>query len=221
MAKTVVAEKRSTPDLVRDQLRQAILAGEFLAGEQLRQEELAERFGISRVPVREALRQLESEGLVELLPNRGAVVSAPSLADINELLEIRIGLECRALRLAIPNMIHADFEYAQQILDTYNEQDDPRRWSEMNGLFHATLYAPCNLPRMIQMIDSNYNQISLFVRSQISASTGKEMPQREHAEILAACRAGEVDRAVRLLEEHIVHTQKVIMAASRRRPAGS
>ena len=92
----------STPEFVREELRRAISQGEFAPGVQLRQDELAERFGTSRIPVREALRQLEAEGFVTLLPNRGAVVSDLSIDEVIELLEIRIALECHALRLAIP-----------------------------------------------------------------------------------------------------------------------
>src|SRR3954469_589073 len=114
--------KSSAPDLVRDGLRKAIFAGDLVAGTQLRQDELASRFGTSRIPVREALRQLESEGLVTLHPNRGAAVSSVSLEDVLELLEIRIGLECRALKLAIPNMVAADFDLAAEILRGYDDE---------------------------------------------------------------------------------------------------
>src|SRR5436190_3117736 len=111
--------RKPAPDLVRDGLRESILAGVFEAGHQLRQDEVAEQFGTSRIPVREALRQLESEGLVTFHPNRGAVVKGLSLEDVLEMLDIRIGLECRALKLAIPNMAVEDHEAAQQILDEY------------------------------------------------------------------------------------------------------
>lgn len=92
-------EKQPAPELVRDSLREAIYSGKLQPGEQLRQEELAERYGISRIPVREALRQLEAEGLVTRQPNRGAVVAALSVQEVIEMLDIRIGLECRALML--------------------------------------------------------------------------------------------------------------------------
>src|SRR5436190_15995488 len=108
--------RSSAPDLVRSELRRAIVDGEFESGSQLKQDELAERFGVSRIPVREALKQLAAEGLVTFHPNRGAVVSSLSLDDVLEMLEIRIALECRALRLAIPNMIDEDFDEATQIL---------------------------------------------------------------------------------------------------------
>nr|WP_248313582.1 GntR family transcriptional regulator [Bosea sp. F3-2] len=209
--------RRSAAEDVRDRLRQAILDGGYPAGTQLRQEELAERFGTSRIPVREAFRQLEAEGLIKLLPNKGATVAALSWSDVNELLEIRIGLECRALRLAIPNMIQADFEQAAEILATYDSEISPVLWSQMNWRFHETLYLPCNLPRLIALIEGNYGQLSLYDRTQVSKASGKDIPQQEHFAILDACRRGAADEAVKLLEQHIVHTQKSLMAAARRK----
>src|ERR1700712_286733 len=104
------AGNKPAPDVVRDGLREAIFCGEFLEGMPLRQDEIAERFGTSRIPVREALRQLESEGLVSFLPNKGVIVKGLSIDDVLEMLEIRIALECRALKLAVPNMAYEDFE---------------------------------------------------------------------------------------------------------------
>jgi DNA-binding GntR family transcriptional regulator len=208
--------KSSAPDVVRDGLRKAIFDGDLVAGTQLRQDEIASRFGTSRIPVREALRQLESEGLVTLHPNRGAAVSSVSLEDVLELLEIRIGLECRALKLAIPNMVGSDFDFAAEILRGYDEEPEPQKWGEMNWRFHETLYAPCHRPKLLSMIESNYGHVGRFVRLQVSMAAGKEQPNRDHWAILDACRAGDVSKAVKLLEEHIVHTQKSLMAAMRR-----
>jgi DNA-binding GntR family transcriptional regulator len=210
-----VEEKRSAPDFVRDQLRQAIHEGKFRPGDQLRQEELADRFGISRIPVREALRQLEAEGLVTLHPNRGAVVATLSLQEVLEMLDIRIALECRAICLAVPNMIESDFDAATQILKSYDKEPMPQRWGEMNWRFHEALYAPCNRPKLLTMIEANYGHVSRFVRTQVSMASGKEKPQKDHNDILESCRAGDARKAASLLEQHIARTQKSLMAASR------
>jgi DNA-binding GntR family transcriptional regulator len=203
---------------VRDGVRKAIFSGDLEPGAQLRQDELADRYGTSRIPVREALRQLEAEGLVTLHPNRGAVVSTLSLDDVLEMLEIRIALECRALRLAVPNMVDADFDVAAAILDSYEAEPRPQRWGEMNWQFHKALYAPCNRPKLIAMIEANYGHVGRFIRVQVSLAAGKERPQREHHAMLDACRRADTDAAVRMLEEHIVHTQKSLRAAARHRP---
>jgi DNA-binding GntR family transcriptional regulator len=211
----------SAPDLVRDRVRKAILDGDFEPGTQLRQDELAERYGTSRSPVREALRQLEAEGLVTIHPNRGAAVSSISLDDVLEMLEIRIALECRALRLAVPNMVDVDLEAAADILKSYDAEPHPRKWGEMNWQFHKTLYAPCSRPKLIAMIEANYGHVGRFIRVQVSLAAGKERPQREHYAMLDACCRGDIDGAARLLEEHIIHTQKSLVAAARHRPRGN
>ena len=213
-------EKQPAPELVRDRLREAIYSGKLQPGEQLRQEELAERYGISRIPVREALRQLEAEGLVTRQPNRGAVVAALSVQEVIEMLDIRIGLECRALVLAVPNMIDSDFETATKLLKSYDKEPRPQKWGEMNWRFHETLYAPCNRPKLVEMIEANYGHVNRFTRTQVSIASGKEKPQKEHYEILGACMAGSAQRAAALLEAHIAQTQKALLAASRQRRPG-
>ena len=205
----------STPDAVREALRRAISAGEMAPGFQLRQDDLAERFGTSRIPVREALRQLEAEGFVTFLPNRGAVVSDLSIDEVIELLEIRIALECHALRLAIPAMGDIDLDDAREILRSYDEEPDAEKWGAFNWRFHKALYAPCNRPRLLAMIEANYGHVGRFTRALVSRATGKDRPQREHYQLLEFCRGGEVEKAVRLLREHIVQTQKTLRSAQR------
>lgn len=211
------SEKLSAPEMVREGLRQAIFEGAFEAGQQLRQDDLAARFGTSRIPVREALRQLEAEGLVTLVANKGAVVTSLSLEEVLELLDIRIGLECRALKLAVPNMAVEDFEHLDEILRSYDDEALPVRWSDRNESFHLALYDPCRRPRLLAMIRTTWSQIGRFTRTQVSLAAGKDRPMREHRELLVACRAGDGLRAVRLLEEHIGQTQKSLLAAVRRR----
>lgn len=209
--------RKSAPDLVRDGLRDAILSGKYTEGQQLRQDELAEQFGTSRIPVREALRQLEGEGLIELQANKGAVVKGLSIDDVLELLDIRIALECRALKLAIPNMAIEDLDLAEEILSEYDAAPDPAAWGEMNWRFHWTLYSPCNRPKLLSMIEANYGHVSLFTRRQVSMATGKTKPQQDHAELLRLCKEGEAEAAVILLEKHIERTQKSLRAATRHR----
>jgi DNA-binding GntR family transcriptional regulator len=214
-----IPTKLSAPDTVRDKLRRAIRSGKLAPGVQLKQDELAERFGISRIPVREALRQLEVEGYVTLHPNRGAIVTQLSLDELLELMEIRVALECHALRLAVPQMSDIDLESAEGILRAYDGEPEPESWGEMNWTFHLTLYAPCNRPKLLAMIEANYGHVSRFVRGLVSRTVGKERPQQEHYQILAACRRGEAERAVYLLGEHIGNTRKSLAALACRQPA--
>ncbi|CAN7358616.1 GntR family transcriptional regulator [Bosea sp. LjRoot9] len=209
-------ERIPAPELVRAGLRAAIIAGDIAPGTQLRQDEIAARFGTSRIPVREALKQLSVEGLVDFLPNRGAIVKTYSLADLMEVMEIRIGLETRALRLAIPHMVEEDIAAAGAILKDYDAEPRPEMWAQMNWQFHRLIYVPCNMPRLLELIESNWNHVSRFTRTRVSIAAGKESPNREHWKILEACQAGAIDKAVTLLEQHIGHTQKSLQSTMRR-----
>lgn len=209
--------KRSAPELVRDGLRDAILGGVLGEGTQLRQDQLAEQFGTSRIPVREALRQLEAEGLVKIEPNKGAVVTSLSMDEVLEMLDIRVALECHALRLAIPEMVDEDFDLASRMLDSYSREADPLHWGKMNWQFHWAIYAPCHKPRLLSMIKANYGHVNRFVRTQVSRATGKDRPQQEHEQLLYFCRQAAVEDAVTLLASHIEETKKSVQASRRHR----
>lgn len=191
-------------------VRDDILNGVLAPGLQIRQEALAEQFGVSRVPVREALRQLETEGLVTTELHKGAFVSSRTLEEIVEMLDVRIALETRALKLAIPNLTREILAKARKILDTYDHSDEPREWRDLNLSFHLTLYAACNRPRLVKMIEDVQLMNSHFMRTYISATVGRTGAQAEHRELLSACAAGDSRRALRLLETHIEHTRAAL-----------
>lgn len=205
----------STADAVTEKLRAEISSGALGPGAALRQDELAERFGTSRIPVREALRALQAEGLVDYSANRGASVASMSLDDVLELLEVRIALEGHALRLAVPKMGEADIEAALRVLNDYDRAPDPADWAEMNWQFHSRLYAPCECRRLLQNIEANHGHFSRFTNQQVSTLTGKERPQRDHYGLVKLCAAGKTEAAVALLVEHIRHTQRTMMANAR------
>jgi DNA-binding GntR family transcriptional regulator len=209
----------SAPDQISEKLRKDIYSGKIAAGAQLRQDNLAERYGVSRIPVREALRQLGAEGLVTFHPNRGAVVTSLSLNEVLEMLDIRIALECRALHLAVPNMVDTDFESAAKILKAYDREPRATAWGEMNWRFHSAIYAPANRSKLLAMIETNYGHVGRFIRVQVSLAAGKERPQKEHYQILEACKEGNATKAARLLGDHISYTQKSLIAAHRRNRA--
>ena len=149
---------------VAQALRVCDRAGHGADGLQRRQDELAAGFGTRRIPVREALRQLEAEGFVTFLPNRGAVVSDLSIDEVIELLEIRIALECHALRLAIPAMGVIDLEEATKILRAYDAEPDPAQCGAFNWKFHATPDAPCNRPRLPSRIEATDGHVACCTR---------------------------------------------------------
>jgi len=204
-----------TTDALVEALRGDIASGRLTPGEPLRQEELAQRFRTSRIPVREALRALQAEGLVSYSPNRGATVTIVSDSEILEMLEVRIALECHALRMAVPNAAESDLADARRILEHYDAAPDPLAWSEMNWRFHWALYLPCDCRRLLDAIERNFKHFNAAARQRVSAVTGKERPQREHYRLLSLAEKGRADDAAALLADHIRGTQRSVRARSR------
>lgn len=217
MVKRATKEHVNASEPVYRELRADILVGALRGGTPLRQDEIANRHGISKIPVREALRRLEVEGLVEFRPRRGAVVKLVSDTDIIELLDIRIALECRALELAIPNMIESDFELLQEIQEEYSAETERERWSELNLRFHNSILEPCGNSQLLSMIYDIEQRMGALMRLRVTEASGRDRPLREHAEILEACIERDVPRAVSALKEHIEETKKEVAAFLRRK----
>jgi len=212
LATLAVQRYRTTPALITEVLREAILRGILEGGMQLRQDEIARTFGVSRIPVREALRQLEAEGLVVFKPHRGAVISALSTEEIQEIYEIRIALETMAIRLSIPHLTDADLERAGRILEEIDRETDTGRWSELNREFHATLYAPANRPHLFSLINTHRTNVDRYLRIYISVMKRKHRSQLEHRRILEACQQRDVEGAVKALEEHLRGASEQLVA---------
>ena len=213
MTATLDEEKATlSADAVTDALRDLILTGTLGIGVPLKQEVLARRFGVSRIPIREALKRLQAEGLVDHTPHQGSVVASQSIPELLEALDIRVGLETRALKLAIPNMKPADFKAAREIIKRYDGSESPREWSELNLEFHLVLYRPCGRQKLLRMIEDLVRGIGIHLRALQSYKVGRKVPQEEHRLILRACQDRDVALAVRLLERHIEQTQAVLRA---------
>ena len=202
-------------DAVADSLREQILDGTLASGLQLRQEDLARRFGVSRIPGREALGRLQAEGLVEHVPNCGSVVASRSVDELVEMLDIRIALETLAVRLAVPNLEPADIKAVREVMRRYDASDSPRQWAELNLEFHLVLYRPCGRPRLLKMIEDLVRGVSIHLRQHISHTVGRKQPQAEHSDILKACIAGDGERAAALTQQHIERTKVALVAASK------
>ena len=203
LAANVLRQQRSTPDLIADALREAIVRGIFQEGQSLRQDEIATQFGVSRIPVREALRQLEAEGLVTLHLNRGAMVSALSPAEAQEIFEIRSALEVKAIQLAIPKLTPSDLEKASEILAQTDQVTDAGMLAKLNWEFHATLYTTAERPRLLTIIKTLHLNVDRYVRLQMSQMDYLERSQKEHYQLLETCQQHDTKAAVRLLKRHI------------------
>jgi DNA-binding GntR family transcriptional regulator len=202
--------RQSSPGVIADSLRQAIIEGHLLPGESLRQEDLAQHFCVSRIPVREALRQLESERWIIFHPNRGARVSSLSAAEVREIYEIRASLEITALRLAAPHHTPQSLRRAGAILRTSQGERDRSLYVQRNREFHLALYMPAGRPRLISMIESLHSQGERYLRLKLDMSPYKRRSDDEHRQILEALRIGEIERAVQILEPHLQQTGELL-----------
>jgi DNA-binding GntR family transcriptional regulator len=207
-APTILPIPRQTlTGMTADALRERILHGRFPEGEPLRQDAIAEELGVSRIPVREALRQLEAEGLVTFNPHRGAVVSTLSLSEIEELFQLRSMIELDLLDRALPRIGSEDVARAKEILDAYEtalRRGDVASWGEMNWQFHATLFAPADRPFTLGVAQKLHQQCDRYLRMQLALTHGELRANAEHRAILAAVRRKNAARAGDLLRQHIL-----------------
>jgi len=193
-----------------DSLRRRILAGELTDGTPLRQDALAQEFGVSRIPIREALFQLEAEGLVTVKPHRGAVVSSLSPGEIEEILELRMLLEPRLLVRSAPRLTSEDFAELAAILAELNAEvraHRPARWGELNTRLHLAFYRHAGQPRTLAIVTNLLQQCDRLTRVHLSLSRGFKRAEDEHAELLSLCRDGLIERASSRLLAHIAHVR--------------
>jgi DNA-binding GntR family transcriptional regulator len=205
-----LADRQSSPELIAESLRRAIIEGLLSPGESLRQENLANHFAVSRIPVREALRQLESEGWIEFERNRGARVSKVSSAEVREIYEIRAVLEASALRAAASQHTSDSLEHAATVLHASIASKDHTQYARFNWEFHRALYAPADRPRLISLIDSLHAQGERYLRLKLDMPMHKRQSDDEHQLMFKALRAGKIDRAVDLLQQHLLQTGELL-----------
>lgn len=211
--------RRTITDQVTEDLRSRILTGDFPAGYQLRQDAIAGEYNVSRIPVREALQRLDAEGLVSFQPHKGAIVSQLSLDEIEELFEVRKLLECELLRYAVPRLTPADLKSVEDILKVYDEAfraGDVAKWGELNREFHDRLYRASNRPKTLEIVRMIGNNTVRFTQAQLALSGATDRAEREHHQILEACKAGNVDEAVALLANHIQSSADSLMECLRK-----
>jgi DNA-binding GntR family transcriptional regulator len=196
--------RTTTTSKVVDLLRQQILAGALQEGSQLRQEKLAAELGVSRVPIREALHQLEAEGLVTMKSHKSAVVSSLSIDDLEEVYEIRARLETWLLEQSMPLLTEQHYLNAEALLAQMADDQRDEHWSSLNWNFHAALYAPSNRPQTLALIRKLYLNAYRHFPLPIRLTGGREKMHREHQLLLELCRQGDVERAKDHLEQHIL-----------------
>lgn len=196
--------RKATHEVVAAVLREAITSGQLKANQPLPQAEIAANLQVSHIPVREALRQLESEGLVTYQANRGAMVSALSSAEIREIYEIRAMLETGAIRRAVPNLTTENLVRAASLLDLAEQTDDGATWGALDMEFHSLVYHLDDRPRFQELITELLRRVDRYWLSYSLMLKYRDNFEREHRALLSALTARDADRAVALLDAHLV-----------------
>jgi DNA-binding GntR family transcriptional regulator len=189
-------------EYVADHLRASIVDGRLAPGTGLGQEEIASRLGVSRMPVREALQLLESEGWVEIAPRRGAIVAVLDARDIREVFALRATVEQEALRRSLPLLTNDDFNQAAATLDAMDDEQDLSVYNKLHKSFHLTLTGKAGR-RHRALISDMLDVADRYFRIEMKTLANHKESQAEHRAILASCRAGDVEAAVFALIPHI------------------
>jgi len=188
-------------DIVTE-LRNDIVMGVIAPGAPLGQEALAERFGVSRMPIREAIRHLETMGFVNVESNKRTRVAETSLNDFRDIYDMRLALECVAMRSAMAHLTNAQIDEAERI-----QQDiagaDPLSFGQLNHAFHMTLYRPCNRPRLLSQVDILFNAADRYLCILKAPPGMRAKSDAEHIELIEACRKRGSEAAEACLRRHI------------------
>ena len=203
---------RTATAFVEATLRTAILSGRLPGGTPLRQEDLAAAFGVSRMPVREALRQLEAQALLDFVPHKGAVVTEISAADAADTYAIRMALEPAALTLSIPNLTEPQLARAADLLQDMDMEADPARMGELNRRFHMTLYEAAPHPKLLALTESQLASFDRYLRFHLAAKGREHLSQDEHRAMLTAARERDCPRAAAILRTHLTTAAATIAA---------
>lgn len=190
-------------EFVGQKLREAILLGQLKPGDRLEQNEIADMLGVSRSPVREAIRTLAAEGLVDVYPHRGAVVAELSVDELEEIFLIRSMLEGMAARLATLSMTADDIAELETILGDIDHTRDLDRWLELNRRFHHTLYQAAGRPRLFSLVENLRNTTAPYTRQFIASAEHIETAQEHHRTILNACADGDSMLAEEETQKHM------------------
>lgn len=203
-------ERKTITDYLARALRTAIYDGQFADNEELNQVELAEYFGVSRVPIREALRQLQAEGLVQNVAHHRTLVVGMTMPQIVEAIEMRAVLEAHLLRKSAGRVDRKEIERLRRICEeTAKIKDYGPRWVLKNWEFHRALYERADSPAIVEAVERIQLNVERYTRR---AGSGDRLHQAagEHRQILSALEKGNFEKASELLEKHILHTGEVI-----------
>ena len=205
-------------DVVFNTLRQAILYGKLQPGERLMEITLANQLGVSRTPVREAIRKLEIEGLVLMIPRKGAQVAPITEKDLSDVLEVRLGLEELAMHCACERVNDEQLEQilaAQKRFETNLKISDLAHLAKADEEFHELIYQATGNRRLIQMINNLREQMYRYRIEYLKDLNVGNMLNEEHKELYSALKTQDADRALRCMKKHIKNQQQAIIRGLR------
>lgn len=200
-------------DWVFQVIRTAIVRGELPGDMPLRQDEISTALSVSHIPVREAFRQLEAQGLVRIYPNRGAVVTKLSCKELSDVMDTRILLEVGALRLALPHITEGDLARARELLELFSKEKDPIKGAELNLKLHFSLYDPCDNQTLLSLIDQMHANVDRYItpffgKEEVSAEL---YTVDEHSQIISACESNDTELATAILRTHLQRTKNLLL----------
>lgn len=199
----------SAGERIASELREAILSGQYVPGARIRQEDAADRHGASRVPVREALRILEAEGLVTLVANTGAWVSRLGLQECQEMYQIRERIEPLLLRYSIPSLDETAIDRLQQRADDMERSDDIEEFLRLDREFHLGSYAAARTSMLGELVEQLWNRTQHYRRAftRVFRSEGDRSVHHDHQLLVHAIRRRDLDEAERVIRGHIRRTR--------------
>ncbi|KPH79017.1 GntR family transcriptional regulator [Bosea vaviloviae] len=205
-ARKPVAAPRTRTETLRLQIADEIVSGVLAPGTPLDEQELAARFGVSRTPVREAIRQLSASGLVSVRPHRGAVVALPTPAQLNDMFEAMAELEALCAGMAARNMTVADRRGLEALHDDLRllvHEGNPTRYHEKNEAFHAAIYSGSHNGYLAELTLMTRTRVAPFRRAQFRATGRLGGSYQEHDLIVKAILRGDQQGATEAMRAHI------------------
>lgn len=202
-------------DVVFQTLRQAILRGELKPGERLMEIHLAHKLGVSRTPVREAIRKLELEGLVLMIPRKGAVVAEITISDLEDVLEVRMTLEELAVRYACKRITKEQLDELRHLSDEFRRSlsgSDVGACAQADVAFHDAIYEATGNKRLIQILNNLREQMYRYRMEYLKDRLSHTMLTREHEEILEALECRDEKRALEAMSRHVERQKEHIIA---------